>query len=164
VNPELSRNLLERRQQLLVWTAVIDIIEREHLKTSVLPVNWRNQLDFSQLRFIVADARSRRSELTHQEAREHAVCLEEAQAKVEVLVATASAQANITQAHDLLFALTKARLNLTKRLEDWRQLAGLGPDMHKPRPRPEREPQTVRPRATKRRNIARRGRGPRFGT
>jgi hypothetical protein len=140
VNPVVVRRLVEHHNRLAVWAAVIDIVETEYLHDPVLPAEWRGLLDLKQLQWSVTDAGARGGELANQKVLEPEECIGEARARVELLLATARAHANITECYQVVFTLGKARLTLARCLDEWQQLAAVVPGARIDRRRLERGP------------------------
>jgi hypothetical protein len=122
--PELNRELRARRDQLLEWAAVMQIIEQEHLHAPILPDIWRSRLDPLDLDWIIEDLASAGGRAVAK-PRKPAECLKRARAKVATLLATACATADITACHQLILSLTRAQLTLVKRRKAWKEFSML---------------------------------------
>jgi len=123
--PELIRQLLDRRNCLLEWAAVIDIIEQDYLHAPVLPDPWRRWLDPVELNLVIAKFPGRSGKPAIMRAADSAACKERARAKVAALLETARATADITSCHQLIMSVTRAQLTLTNRRAAWKALSEL---------------------------------------
>jgi len=125
VRPELARQLLDRRNRLLEWAAVMQIIEQEHLHAPILPDAWRRWLEPVELDFIIAKFLGRSGGRSVAKVCKPAECRDRARVKLAALLETACATADITSCYQRIFSLTQAQIMLTNRREAWKQLSAL---------------------------------------
>ena len=114
---EIDARLADHAHRLRVSAAVVKIIEDHHLRESVLPAALRTALDPNQLRFIAASSLDRSAECSSTPS--DAELTAEAQSRVQSLLTTALATANLTHCHQLLFSLAQASLTLGDRRRDY---------------------------------------------
>jgi hypothetical protein len=123
-NPDLVGRLIERHNGLLVWEAVIQIIEKDHLRASVLPAEWRNLLKRDQLCFPVPASGVRRGGLAAEKLLAPAQRLMEARAKIKIQMSSAQAKLTITTSHELIFGLAEVRIKLLCHLDGLKEFRG----------------------------------------
>ncbi len=122
--PDLNRHLVERRNRLLEWANVIQIIEEEYLQASILPDAWRLGLDPAELTSVIAEILRRTAGRTATKACKPAECMERARTKVTALLETARATASITQCQHEILSLTRAQLTLINSRATWKEFSG----------------------------------------
>jgi hypothetical protein len=128
VNKQLTRRLAELHEELVLSATTLDIIEDDYLHERVMPNDWRELLDPRRLDFFPVEALARHVRNGGRKRLDAAALREQARTRVEALLATARASADLTPCHELLFTFARERLTILRLRHDWNELIPLARD------------------------------------